>query len=1064
MSDKDARTRSDGGDKDAGRRPTARGARRKPAATPRARAARPSSGRTEPEPSHPFPIVGVGASAGGLEAFTELLSHVPPDTGMAFVLIQHLAPKHHTILPEILSRHTVMPVVLAENDLEVKPNSVYVIAPDTDMTIFHGRLNLMERTSVRGAHLPVDHFLRSLAADQGARGIGVILSGSASDGALGLAAVKAEGGITFAQDPQTARYEGMPSAAIAAGGADFVLDPASIAAELADLGKHPYLQHSPSAGRAAALSKLDEKKGEPLAKIFVILRSAYGVDFANYRVSTVQRRIERRLAVLRMDSLEEYVGYLREHHDEVEHLYHDILIMVTEFFREPETFAVIADTILPRIIETKRDDDTIRVWVPGCATGEEPYSIALCMVKALKIAGRTCPVKIFATDISARDIEAARSGVYAENRLQAMPDEFRAFFAASDGGYKIGKTIRDMCVFARHDVTSDPPFSQIDMVSCRNLLIYLRQQTQKRIMSVFHYALRPGGYLMLGTSESIGTAGDLFEPVDKKAKLFVRKSVPDRLPEDFTYQPSRALQLGRAHEPELIVSSRRFDPQRAAEDILLSEFTPPGVVINGRFEIAQFHGGTDLYLEHTSGRASLNLLEMAREGLAADIREIVAEAQQHGQPKPRGPLRFLVDDVVHEVTLHAVPLHAPQGAEYFLVLFEPAKRTDAGLLPEDGRALAGADARLRARNEITALRRERTTDHEHMQALVQDKEAALEELRAANEEIQSSNEELQSINEELETAKEELQSTNEELRTVNEELENRNLELSRANDDLNNLLRAVSVPTIMVGRDLRVRRFTPGAERVMNLLPSDIGRPITDIAPRLVDLTDLEVMLRDVVENIVVRERDVQDEHGHWHSMRIRPYQTEENRIEGAVIALVDIDEIRTTLAEVTEASRFSEAINSMMAELRAEAEVERVIPSVLRGAAETMGSDTAILLRQTDQGAWRVAFGAGLPASSLGKVIPDKELPQAVMAAATRAPVAVRAGANDILKPALKGMTARAMVVVPLFVHNAVAGVLAFTWSEAQDEAGEGFVDFAGKTAFLVSMALDEASAKESK
>ena len=981
------------GQNDSARRPAEPG----PAEPASHRARKPAAKRSPGEPGHLFPIVGVGASAGGLEAMTELLTQLPPDTNMAFVLIQHLAPQHHTILPEILSRHTKMPVVLVENDMEVRPNSVYIIPPDTNMTVAHGHLNLTERSLVGGMHLPVDHFLRSLAADQSSRAIGVILSGSASDGALGLAAVKAEGGITFAQEPATARYDGMPSAAIAANAADFVLPPNEIAAELARLGQHRYLRpgSSPAARREAESATVE---ADALTKIFVTLRNAFRVDFGNYRSSTIRRRIDRRMALLKMDSLDEYAAYLRDHHDEVEELYHDVLIMVTEFFREPEVYDALQKDVLPKIVAAKHDDDQIRFWVPGCATGEEPYSLALCIVKALKDAGRDFPVKIFATDISERDIDKARSGLFAENKIQMVPDEFLHFFAKSDGGYRISKAIRDLCIFARHDVTSDPPFSQLDLVSCRNLLIYLDQSAQERVLPIFHYALHPGGHLVLGSSESIGSAADLFAPLDVKHKIFLRKEAGRRPPADFAYPFTlrQELEMGRRterKEPE----AQRHDPQRVADEILLSEFTPPAVVIDEQSEIVRFHGDTDRYLKPPRGRASLNLLDMARDDLASQVVSQVEDTAQASQEQ-------------------------------------------------------GDRAASRERREIEHLERELAATREYCQSLSHEKEAAFEELRAANEEIQSSNEELQSINEELETAKEELQSTNEELRTVNEELENRNLQLSRVNDDLNNLLRAVSVPTIMVGRDLRVRRFTPGAERVMNLIATDVGRPITDIAPRLA-LDDLESVLRDAIDNAVVRDREIQDEQGRWHSMRIRPYQTEENRIEGAIITLVDIDDLRRALARATEVSLYTETVRAMMTKLRGGVRSAPRREAILGQAMQALGADAALLLRRAD-GGWAVEHARGLIETGADRVITDEELPQARMAEASAGPVSVRVGVNEVLRPTPRGLVVGAIVVVPVFEGERVTGVLAFTWQTADSPPTEEQLDFAATTASIVAVA----------
>jgi two-component system, chemotaxis family, CheB/CheR fusion protein len=990
----------------------------------------------EGRPSLAFPVVGVGASAGGVEAFSELLRNLPADAGMALVLIQHLSPKHKTILPEILARTTSMPVLLAEESMEVRPDHVYVIPPGDDMTIFHGRLSLVKRSDTAGVHLPIDHFLRSLAVDQQSRAVGVVLSGSASDGALGLAAVKAEGGITFAQEPSSARYESMPSSAIAADAVDVVLDPAGIAAELARLGRHPYLtgDQKPALRRPVATDDQPDR----LQRIFVILRAAYGVDFSAYRRSTVERRINRRMALYRMDSIAEYEDYLRTHPAEVGDLYHDILIMVTEFFREPETFRVLTEVVLPRIVEHKRTDDQIRVWVPGCATGEEPYSIALALQHVLRQADRILSVKIFGTDISERAIAQARAGVYAESKLQAVPREYRQFFTEANGGYQISKVIRDMVVFARHDVTADAPFSQLDLVSCRNLLIYLSPAAQDRVRPVFHYALRPQGYLVLGPSESIGGSSDLFAPVDKKNKIFVKKSVPHRVPLDFSFIPTAGRSLPGDPRDVRLFAERRFDPQHAADELLLTQYAPPSVIIDDAFEIMQFRGATGDYLKHSSGRATLNLLDMAREGLAADIRRAVDDARASAA-RVRQDIRYKLDDEMRRITLEVVPISGPARERYFLVLFGLRQPPDS---PPDG---DGGEA---STDELSLLRRELDASREYMQATVRDKEAALEELRAANEEVQSSNEELQSINEELETAKEELQSTNEELRTVNEELEHRNTQLSRSNDDLNNLLRAVSMPTIMVGRDLRLRRFTPGTERVMNLIAGDVGRPITDIAPRL-HVPDLGELLSHVIEDIVVEEREVHDEHGHWYAMRVRPYQTEENRIDGAVITLLDVNELRTALRRMAQVTGFGAAVDRILVALQGDEDESHIVRVILAEAAAALEADTAAVLRP-DGGDWVVRF-AQAPLDALeGDRLTAEQLPQAEMAVASRGAVTLRApGGLELL-----GMTTRALVAAPLLRHGAAAGSLVFLWQDAShvDEDAE---DFAGKAAALVALTL---------
>jgi two-component system, chemotaxis family, CheB/CheR fusion protein len=988
-----------------------------------------------------FPIVGIGASAGGLEAFTALLEHLPANTGMAFVLVQHLDPTHKTILPEILSRSTAMPVALANDEMALEPDHVYVSPPGQDMTLFHGRLSLTERQLVGGMHLPIDHFLRSLALDQRSHAIGVILSGSASDGALGIAALKAEGGITFAQEPSSARYDGMPTAAIHANAVDMVLEPEGIAKELERLGKHPYVLED---GEAAAVPTVTETDADWMNKIFVLLRGIFGVDFSVYRMSTIRRRIDRRMALYRLDSLMDYFAYLRERPAEVEDLYHDILIMVTEFFREPEAFEALASVILPKIIAEKRDgQDQIRIWVPGCSTGEEPYSIALTVVRALQQAERELQVKIFATDISGRDIEHARLGVYADNKYSAVPESYHHYFSHSDGGHQISKGIRDLVIFARHDVTADPPFSQLDLISCRNLLIYLGPEAQERVIPTFHYALRPQGFLLLGSAESIGPADDLFASLDAKHKIFAKKPGGRRLPA-LTY--ARLPGVGpslRDPAAALIGFERRFDPQRAAEELLLSEFVPPSVTVDEGGQILQFRGQTDEFLQHGSGRASLDVLEMAREGLSSELRRAFEQARAAGKAVRREAVRYRAAGELTKVALQVLPFKGAADEPYYVILFE--KLTAAEQRQAQPEAAAGEQS------EIGDLRRELLATRDYMQALVHDKEAALEELRAANEEIQSSNEELQSMNEELETAKEELQSTNEELRTVNEELENRNLQLSRANDDLNNLLRAVNVPTIIVGRDLRIRRFTPGTERVMNLIASDIGRPITDIAVRL-EVPDLGEMLENAIDNVTAAEREMRDEHGRWYSVRVRPYQTDENRIEGAVITLVDVDELRRALAGLRQSAELSEVVNQVLSALQADQPLERMMPVLLARSTEVVGAQAAaVLLRRDDH--WLVRHAHNLAKGAAGRRLSDEEMPQAAIAAATRAPVSVvsAAGSSPLLP---EGFGGTAVVVVPLITSGRVGGVMMFAW-QAPGAPDEAQVDFIAKVGALASLAL---------
>ncbi len=862
-----------------------------------------------------FPIVGIGASAGGLEAFNQLLNALPPDTGMGFVVVQHLAPNHESMLTEILSKSTLMPVAEVRDGVAVAPDSVYVIPPNTNMALLHGHLNLMPRKNTQGHHMPIDYFLRSLAEDQGSRAIGVILSGTASDGVKGLTAIKSAAGITFAQDPRTAKYDGMPRNAIDAGVVDFMLSPEAIAHELVKISNHPYV--------APIHAEKDEpllpEGGDTLNKIFILLRAAYGVDFTYYKQTTIRRRIMRRMVLHRIESLGDYIKYLQSNPTEIDLLYQDILITVTSFFREPEAFAVLKEKIFPALIRN-RAAESIRVWVPGCSTGEEAYSIAISWLEFFKDTPSNIALQIFATDISERAIEKARAGIYDESiSADVSPERLRRFFIKTEGGYQISRAIRDMCIFARQNVTKDPPFSKLDLISCRNMLIYLGPVLQKKVMPIFHYALNPSGYLMLGNSETIGTFSDLFGLVDKKHRTYVRKSVSTRPSVDFVARDTGAekaeteRRAGRMNE----AGWSGFDLQREADRIVLNKYAPSGVTINENMEILQFRGRTGLFLEPAPGAASLSLLKMLREDLLLDVRTAIHEAKRKDATVKKEGLRLRHNDQSREVRIEVIPFRPPLSKErFFLVLFEEVapisstatKRLDLRKAKSDKEKPTGRSAQKSLDDEIARLTQELESAKAYLQATVEEQEAANEELHSANEEIQSSNEELQSTNEELETAKEELQSTNEELTTVNEEMQNRNFELNLLNNDLNNLLGSINIPVLMLGQDLRIRRFTQSAEKALNLIPTDVGRPISDIKSNI-EMPELERLVLSVIDDLGAIEREVHDRDGRWYLMRIRPYRTADNKIDGAVIALFDIDALKSSRQQLEEMSERVDAI-----------------------------------------------------------------------------------------------------------------------------------------------------------
>ncbi|PYV42789.1 MAG: hypothetical protein DMG09_01755, partial [Acidobacteria bacterium] len=813
-----------------------------------------------------FPIVGVGASAGGLEAFTLLLRALPADTGMGFVIVQHLDPKHESMLTEILSAATTMPTMEVKDGMRVEADHVYVIPPNTNMALMHGRLNLMPRPEFVG-HLPIDYFLRSLADDLEGRAIGVILSGTASDGAQGLAAIKAGGGITFAQ----------------------ILSPQEIALELVKIGRHPYVAPIHFKQTEELLSGPEDA----LSKVFVLLRDTHAVDFSDYKPSTIKRRITRRMVLHKIDRLDEYVKYLQRNPPEVDSLYQDMLITVTSFFREPQTFEALNQKVFPEVLKHRGPDSAIRVWVPGCATGEEPYSVAMAWLEFLDETASGTPLQIFATDISDRSIDRARGGTYPESiQADVSPERLRRFFVKVDGNYQVNKSIRDVCVFARHNVTKDPPFSKIDLISCRNVLIYMDPLLQKKVMPIFHYSLNQCGFLMLGHSETIGSFADLFSLFDRKNKIYAKKAISPGALVDFARRDHGAdgmdfhKPVRKPGEPDW----GRFDLHKETDRVVLGRYAPAGVAVNENLDILQFRGDTSPYFAPMPGVASLSLLKMIREDLLMEVRTAVHEAKKKDANARRTNLQVKHNGQTKTVNLEVIPISSPLIKErFFLVLFEEATLSAApppGPVEHDtaGPDKPGSGARSKRRNlerEIARLRQELEALQAYLRATTEEHEATNEELRAANEEILSSNEELQSTNEELETAKEELQSTNEELNTVNEELENRNAELNQLNNDLHNLLTGLNIPIVVLGQDLRIRRFTASAERVFNLIRSDVGRPITDIKPNI-EATDLERATLDVMDSLDTVEREVQDRQGFWYSMRIRPYRTADNKIDGA--------------------------------------------------------------------------------------------------------------------------------------------------------------------------------------
>lgn len=852
-----------------------------------------------------FPVVGIGASAGGLEAFMQLLQAVPPDTGMAFVLVQHLDPHYRSQLTELLARTTAMKVQTVEDRMKVEPNQVYVIPENTTMILEDSHLRLARRTP--GLHFPIDTFFQSLADAQGSRAIGVILSGNASDGTQGIRAIKSVCGITFAQDEITAGHGGMPRSAIATGAIDYVLSPADIGRELGSISRHPFVI-PPESGEPGT-EILPDGDGD-LKRIFWVLQNSTNVDFTHYKRNTIRRRIGRRMIVCRSKSLSEYAKFLSEHIPEQQELYRDLLISVTNFFRDPQIYDALAKLLFERLPKHE-GPDPIRVWVPGCATGEELYSLAILLQEGIEQLNLSATLQLFGTDISESALGRARSGIYSEAITESVsPERLRRFFLRVDSGYQISKAIREMCIFARQDVAKDPPFAHTDLISCRNVLIYMDSALQRRVLPVFHYSLNRDGLLVLGTAESVAVAADLFFDIDKEHHIYGRKAVPFRLTLNLNTGRSATSDAEQAAASRSSLSGAEL--QKKADRIIQAKYAPPAVVVDSDLQIMHFRGNTGFYLHPKSGEATLNLLRMAREELVVPLRRAIEAASKQNVSISDKTALIESPDEQHDIKIDVTPIPGVSPEQrYYLIVFDDitarhtASPPDAVISADSREALersAGENARVRQlQNQLVELR-------EYVRNLLEDHEAHEEELRAANEEVRSANEELQSTNEELTTTKEEVQSTNEELTTVNEELQNRNQELNAVNNDLTNILAAINVGVLMVDSKLRIRRFNSSAGELLGLQAIDMGRPITHPHGRL-HIPQLEFSVRRTLETLVSEQQEVQDENGRWYALTIRPYRTSDDHINGAVVIAVDITTLKESLNAAEQGRDYAESL-----------------------------------------------------------------------------------------------------------------------------------------------------------
>jgi two-component system CheB/CheR fusion protein len=888
--------------------------------SPPERAFQDSEPQEEVDVSHPvdlsehvydFPVVAIGASAGGLHAFEEFFTHTPPDTGMAFVLVQHLAPDHESMLVDLIQRYTQIRVEQVKEGMRLEPNHIYVIPPGWVMTLSQGQLHLYERERERLLNpLPIDLFFRSLAQEQRERAIGVILSGTGTDGTAGLQEIKAEGGMVMVQKPESAQYGGMPRSAIQTGLVDYVLPPAQMPQELIT-----YVENAMVVPDKRGKRQLFEGSEEIHERLFNLLRAQTGHDFSLYKPTTINRRVRRRMVVNRMNSLKEYVRYLEEHPEETETLFRELLIGVTHFFRDAEAFRALEQKGMPLLFNGRQTGEEIRVWVCGCSTGEEAYSIAILMIEQMERLDKHYDVQVFATDIDAHAIATARLGYYPANIVADVSSErLKRFFREEDNGYRVKKHIRDMVVFAEQDLIRDPPFSRLDLISCRNVLIYMGRELQRRVLPLFHYALREDGLLFLGTSESVRRHENLFKGLDRSAGLYRRKNL-----DPTTEARDLVLSSILSPSPNSGTEERKsMELEDLAQQALLHSYAPPSVIVNEEGEVRYFHGRTVRYLELPQGRASLNVLDMAREGLRLPLTAALRQARDREETIFYERLRIESDGKQLPITLRVTPLRNPAALQgLLLVSFEPLEEKPNLETPEESKDSS---------QQVQALRHKLHTTREYLQTVIEELETSNEELQSTNEELQSTNEELQTTNEELETSKEELQSVNEELSTINAELESKIEALTEANNDLKNMITSTDVGTLFLDLNLNIRRFTPAATEFIHLIESDVGRPLHHLTSKL----QYPHLIRDVeqvLDDLQIIEREVQTEDGQWYWMKVMPYRTTEGRVDGVVVTFTEITEKKEVQRELHMLRRAVEEAPAMIAVTDEEGGIEYANP-----------------------------------------------------------------------------------------------------------------------------------------
>ena len=857
-------------------------------------------GRQKPEM---LPIVGIGASAGGLEALEGLFACLPADLKAAFVIIQHLDPKRKSLMDELLQKYTHLKVSQIEDDHQIEPNCIYLNPPNYYVGLFNGTFYLTAPQKGKGIGQPIDYFFRSLADDINAKAIAIILSGTGTDGTQGIRAVKEQGGMVIVQEEAQAAFAGMPASAIQTGLVDLVLKVENMGPELLNYLHHPYMADRQK-------SVVDKSFETFIMKILHLIRTSTGNDFSGYKQNTIRRRIGRRMALHQITTINEYYRYVERTPAEIDILFKDLLIGVTNFFRDPKAWQVLQEKILPDLIKNKPSKASIRIWVPGCATGEEAYSLAILLLEGLEKMNTYTDVQIFATDIDEDAIVSARQGVFTDNiAADVSRQRLRRFFVKNGKTYEVNKQIRDMIVFAIQNLINDPPFSRLDLVSCRNLLIYMDSALQKQILPLFHFTLRSEGILLLGNSESIGGFADLFTPIDTKWKIFKRKEV---LLENMAEYPMPPLVDARGMNtpPVKKLVPKTSNIRSIAEKLILDRYAPASVLINAKFKILYYIGDTGPYLQQPSGEPAINILNMIHKDLRYKLSLVLKNAVKTKKQIVTGGLQFQVNGDVKTVNMTVNPLNEPALPEGLLmVVFEaqsPPGPVDAKKPGKPGKKAKLDDDPLDPR--IKNLEQELKYTRENLQTTIEELETSNEELKSTNEELQSTNEELQSTNEELETSKEEMHSTNEELVTINAELQHKVKELESVNNDISNLLASTEIATMFLDYDLRIRRYTPSTTSLFNLIGSDVGRPISDITARI-DYEDFQKDARRVLNKLVPIEKEVHTRDGRSIAIRIIPYRTVDNKIDGLVVTFVDVTERKRALDKAQHARRYVENI-----------------------------------------------------------------------------------------------------------------------------------------------------------